>query len=96
MLAPFLREQAVDLRVTGLLLDEETFAGGGQIGVNWPSGSFVFGFEVDASGFGNDTSALSTLTYPTNAPDTFTVTNSLEQTWLATARRAWETPDGGG
>jgi outer membrane immunogenic protein len=71
---------------SAMSLDEETFAGGGQIGVNWPSGSFVFGFEVDASGFGNDTSALSTLTYPTDAPDTFTVTNSLEQTWLATAR----------
>jgi outer membrane immunogenic protein len=71
---------------SAMSLDEETFAGGGQIGVNWPSGSFVFGLEADATGFGNDTSAGSTLTYPTNAPDTFTVTNSVEQTWLATAR----------
>jgi len=69
-----------------MALDEETFAGGGQIGVNWPSGSFVFGFEADVSGFGNDTSAASTLEYPGNPGTNFTVTNSLEQTWLATAR----------
>ncbi len=46
----------------------------------------MFGFEVDASGFGNDTSSSSTLAYPGNPASTFTVTNSLEQTWLATAR----------
>jgi outer membrane immunogenic protein len=67
-------------------LEEETFLGGAQIGVNWPAGAFVFGFEVDASGFGNDTSGSSTLAYPANPASSFTVTNSLEQTWLATAR----------
>ncbi len=68
-------------------LDEDTFLGGAQIGVNWPLGeSFVVGFEVDADGFGNDTSKAVTVVYPVSGPDTFTVTNSLEQTWLATAR----------
>jgi outer membrane immunogenic protein len=71
---------------SAMSLDEDTFTGGGQLGMNWPAGAFVFGFEVDASGYGNDTSGSSTLVYPTDAPDTFTVTNSLEQTWLATAR----------
>lgn len=69
-----------------MTLEEDTFAGGAQIGVNWPAGAFVFGFEVDASGFGNDASGASTLAYPGNPASTFTVTNSLEQTWLATAR----------
>jgi outer membrane immunogenic protein len=67
-------------------LEEETFAGGGQIGLNWPAGAFVFGFEAEALGYGNDTSASSTLEYPGNPGTSFTVTNSLEQTWLATAR----------
>lgn len=69
-----------------MALEEDTFAGGAQIGMNWPAGAFVFGFEVDASGYGNDTSGSSTLAYPSNPASTFTVTNSLEQTWLATAR----------
>lgn len=69
-----------------MALSKDTFLGGGQIGMNWPAGAFVFGFEVDASGFGNDISSGSTLVYPTDAPDTFTVTNSVEQSWLATAR----------
>lgn len=71
---------------SAMSLDEETFTGGAQIGMNWPAGAFVFGFEVDASGYGNDTSGTSTLEYPGNPGTSFTVTNSLEQTWLATAR----------
>jgi outer membrane immunogenic protein len=70
-----------------MTLDEDTFLGGAQIGVNWPLGeSFVLGFEVDADGFGNDTSKAATVVYPLSGPSTFTVTNSLEQTWVATAR----------
>jgi outer membrane immunogenic protein len=71
---------------SAMSLDEDTFTGGAQIGMNWPAGAFVFGFEVDASGYGNDTSGSSTLDYPGNPGTSFTVTNSLEQTWLATAR----------
>ncbi len=70
-----------------MALDEETFLGGAQVGVNWPMGEhFVLGFEVDAEGFGNDTSSSATVVYPALGPNTFTVTSSLEQTWLATAR----------
>lgn len=71
---------------SAMALEEETFAGGAQLGMNWPAGAFVLGFEVDASGYGNDTSGSATLAYPGNPASTFTVTNSLEQTWLATAR----------
>lgn len=67
-------------------LEEETFLGGAQLGLNWPAGAFIFGFEIDASGFGNDASGSSTLAYPGNPASTFTVTNSVEQTWLATGR----------
>ena len=68
-------------------LEEETFTGGGSLGVNWPFGEhFLIGAEIDASGFGNDTSGAATaIAYPASA-GTFSVTNSLEQTWLATAR----------
>lgn len=68
-------------------LDESSINGGAQFGVNWPlNPSFVVGFEIDAQGFGNDTSASATVIYPCCAPSTFTTTSSLEQTWLATAR----------
>ena len=73
---------------SAMLLDEETFTGGAQVGVNWPmfGDHFFIGAEIDASGFGNDTSVTSTVTYPCCGPSTFTVTNSVEQTWFATAR----------
>jgi outer membrane immunogenic protein len=72
---------------SAMTLEEETFAGGGQIGVNWPlSEYFLLGFEVDAQGFGNDTFGSATVIYPCCGPATFTTTNSLEQTWFATAR----------
>lgn len=69
-------------------LDEQTFAGGAGLGVNWPlSPHFLIGAEVDASGYGNDTSATAAaIPYPGNPASNFTVTNSVEQTWLATAR----------
>jgi outer membrane immunogenic protein len=68
-------------------LDEETFTGGGQIGMNWPvSEYFLFGLELDASGFGNDTSGSATAAYSCCALTGFTTTNSVEQTWFATAR----------
>lgn len=71
---------------SAMTLEEETFLGGAQLGLNWPAGAFVFGFEVDASGFGNDASGASTLEYPVSPGTFFTVTNSVEQTWLATGR----------
>lgn len=72
---------------SAMTLDEETFIGGAQIGVNWPLGDvFVIGAEVDASGFGNDTSKSATGVYPCCGPTTFTTINNVEQTWLGTAR----------
>jgi outer membrane immunogenic protein len=68
-------------------LEEDSIVGGAQIGVNWPlSKAFILGLEVDAEGFGNDVSESKTVTYPCCGPATFTTTNSLEQTWIATAR----------
>lgn len=70
-----------------MVLDEQTFTGGAHIGVNWPIGeAFILGLELDAAGFGNDTSGTATVIYPCCGPSTFTTTNSLEQTWLATGR----------
>lgn len=72
---------------SAMALEEETFVGGAQIGVNWPMGAHFFaGVELDAAGFGNDTSGSATVIYPCCGPATFTTTNSLEQTWLGTAR----------
>ncbi len=71
---------------SAMALEEETFTGGAQIGVNWPvSEHFVIGVEFDAAGYGNDTSGSATVTYPCCVTQ-FTTTNSLEQTWLATGR----------
>lgn len=73
---------------SAMSLEEETFAGGAQIGVNWPLAEhFLVGFELDAAGFGNDTSGSATSTYSCCvAPNAFTTTNSVEQTWFGTAR----------
>lgn len=72
---------------SAMTLDEETFTGGAQVGVNWPINDYFFiGAELDASGFGNDTSGSATVTYPCCGPSTFTTTNAVEQTWFATAR----------
>lgn len=71
---------------SAMMLEEKTFAGGGQIGMNWPVGKWLlFGLEVDAQGFGNDASGAKTVTYPCCVSN-FTVSNTLEQSWFATAR----------
>lgn len=68
-------------------LEEETFAGGVQLGLNWPFGTHaMIGFEADVQGFGNDPTGTKTVTYPCCAPDTFTTTNTIEQAWFTTAR----------
>jgi outer membrane immunogenic protein len=72
---------------SAMALEEETFAGGGQIGVNWPLGEhFLIGLEVDAQGYGNDTTATATVVYPCCGPTAFTTTSSVAQTWFGTAR----------
>lgn len=68
-------------------LEEKTFAGGVQFGMNWPFGEHaMIGFEVDVQGFGNDTMGTATVTYPCCAPATFTTTNTIEQAWFTSAR----------
>jgi outer membrane immunogenic protein len=68
-------------------LDEDSLNGGAQFGMNWPLGEFVVaGFEIDAQGFGNDTSDSATVDYSCCALTGFTTTTSLEQTWFTTAR----------
>lgn len=71
-----------------MTLDEQTFNGGAQFGVNWPlSEHFLVGAEFDASGYGNDTNgAANAIAYPGNPASNFSVSNSVEQTWLATGR----------
>lgn len=72
---------------SAMSLEEETFVGGAQIGVNWPIGTaFIFGFEADAAGYGNDTSGSATVAYSCCVGTSFTTTNSVEQTWIGTAR----------
>ena len=69
-------------------LDKDGAAGGAQIGVNWPVGeSFLIGLEGDVEGFGTEVSgAAVAVPYPCCVGSTFTTTNTVEQSWLATAR----------
>jgi outer membrane immunogenic protein len=72
---------------SAMTLEEETFTGGAQFGVNVPVAEGVLiGFEVDAQGVGNEGLGTATVTYPCCGPSTFTTTNSVEQTWFGTAR----------
>src|SRR5262245_61004152 len=57
------------------------FAGGGQVGYNFQSGSVVYGLEADFSGISNKASAI------INPPVTFTALSATSQlTWMATVR----------
>lgn len=72
---------------SAMTLEEETFTGGAQFGVNVPVAEGVLiGFEVDAQGVGNEGLGTATVTYPCCGPSEFTTTNSVEQTWFGTAR----------
>jgi outer membrane immunogenic protein len=65
--------------------NDSDFLAGGQIGCQWQSGTYVYGFEADAdyfhsnAGYLNGTGTLST-------GDTFAVTQSLTTDYLATLR----------
>ncbi|MBX9773145.1 MAG: outer membrane beta-barrel protein [Xanthobacteraceae bacterium] len=57
------------------------FAGGGQVGYNFQSGSVVYGLEADFSGVSNKASAI------IGPPATFAPVNATTQlTWMATVR----------
>jgi outer membrane immunogenic protein len=60
---------------------EAGFAGGGQVGYNFQSGSVVYGLEADFSGVSNKASAV------ISPPTTFTPLNATTQlSWMATVR----------
>jgi outer membrane immunogenic protein len=59
--------------------------GGGEAGFNWQNGPFVFGAEMDLSGWSLSDSAA--VTVPGIAPGrTITATTSTSSNWLLTAR----------
>lgn len=66
-------------------LDDSSFIGGLQLGYNFQSGQFVYGFEGDINWMHPDPSYGGTFVYTTNgAPYNLTVSSSLD--WLATIR----------
>jgi len=74
---------AVGAAGTGASNGHVGFVGGGQVGCNWQTGSFVFGLEGDLNGLtpkaefaGNAVTTLGPVS----------VTNSVETRWLATVR----------
>lgn len=62
------------------------FAGGGQAGYNFQSGSFLLGIEADFGGMNLSNSATGSTTYPCCAPTAFTITQTVETSWLFTLR----------
>lgn len=62
------------------------FAGGGQAGFNFQSGHVVLGLEADFGGMNISESATGTATYPCCAPTAFTITQTVETSWLFTLR----------
>ena len=62
------------------------FTGGGQVGYNFQSGVFVLGLETDFGSMSLSDSKSTTATYPCCAPTAFTVTQSIETSWLFTLR----------
>jgi outer membrane immunogenic protein len=69
---------------TGTLSDRG-FTGGGQAGLNWQSGSFVWGFEVDVESFRLAASRSVTASNPA-LPADVTVGTTFDTDWLFTAR----------
>ena len=67
-------------------LDESSFGGGASFGVNWDLGGIVLGVEIDADGFGSNTSQATTVVYPCCGPTAFTTSTAAEQSWFGTAR----------
>jgi len=67
-------------------LNSNNFNGGGTVGYNHQSGSWVVGAEADFGSLTGTKSATTTTTYPCCAPTAFTVTQSVKATWLFTAR----------
>jgi outer membrane immunogenic protein len=62
------------------------FTGGGQAGVNFQSGNFVFGLEGDFGAMSMSASTTATATYPCCAPTAFTVAQTYSTSKLFTLR----------
>jgi outer membrane immunogenic protein len=67
-------------------LGSNGFSGGGQIGYNLQHHHLVFGLETDIGGMNLTKSQSTTATYPCCAPTAFTVTQSLNTSWVYTFR----------
>jgi len=63
-----------------------SFTGGGQVGYNFQSGSWVVGLETDFGGMPLTAAKTGTATYPCCAPTAFTITQTVETSWLYTLR----------
>jgi outer membrane immunogenic protein len=67
-------------------LDLDGFIGGGQVGFNLQSGSFVWGLEVDFQGLDAEDSNRKTYAFPSTPTKFFTINQSAEMNWLVTVR----------
>lgn len=67
-------------------LSANGFSGGGQVGFNFQHKNFVVGFETDFGSMDLSASKSTTATYPCCAPTNFTVTQTVETSWLFTLR----------
>ncbi|MFM5917570.1 MAG: outer membrane protein [Novosphingobium sp.] len=62
------------------------FSAGAQIGYDINSGKFLLGAVADISSLGNARTSTVTAGYPGFAPATYTITQSVDPKWMATAR----------
>ncbi|MCE9507849.1 MAG: porin family protein [Alphaproteobacteria bacterium] len=67
-------------------LKQDNFTGGAQAGVNFQDGNFVYGFEADFGAFNAADSHSVTATYPCCGPDTYTLRQEVDTSWLLTVR----------
>ena len=67
-------------------LTPKNFTVGGQAGYNFQSGKWVYGAEADLGFLAGSNSASTTTTYPCCSPQTFTISQTIKNRWLFTAR----------
>ena len=63
-----------------------SFTGGGQVGYNFQHNAWVLGVETDFGGMPLSAVKTGGATYPCCAPTAFTVTQTVETSWLYTLR----------
>jgi len=67
-------------------MSDQAFVGGGQVGLNWQTGSLVYGLELDLQAFNLAGNRSGTATDPSDATNAITVGTSFHTDWLITAR----------